>query len=139
MTVDGLIPMSASPGGAVLERARDDRMRVMLPVTGDLIIWVGHRRDTSLLYLEGDLDANGTAYFRTTLDEVRRGGEHVTVDSTGLQFIDVHGYRSLIGGLHAPDGAEEAELVVGTAVDRLQRLLALAGCGFDCEECNFSL
>jgi hypothetical protein len=139
MTVDRLTAVAAGPSGSVLERAPDDRMRVMLPVTGDLIIWVGHRRDTSLLYLEGDLDAAGTEYLRATIDEVRRAAEHITIDSTGLRFIDVRGYRALIGCLPSPNGSGEATLVVGSAIGRLQHLLALAGCGFDCEECNFSL
>ena len=91
------------------------------------------------MYLEGDLDAAGTEYLRATIAHPRqRCRTHH--DRLGRPAVHRRAWLSaLIGSLRSPDGTDEATLVGGTAIGRIQHLLALAGCGFDCEECNFSL
>jgi anti-anti-sigma factor len=82
------------------------------------------------LRLSGELDLASAPRFRRAVDWLRRRHDQaIILDTTGLTFIDLPGYRALNAALALPDGRRDPRVlyVVGAAVARLGTFLDQAG------------
>ncbi|HLM64909.1 MAG TPA: hypothetical protein VK306_11475 [Acidimicrobiales bacterium] len=80
------------------------------------------------LRLDGELDMATAPRLAEAVAWLRRGGRTVVVDTRGLVFVGVAGERALRAAVTGPDGGRDPQvlIVVGAAVGRLRRMLALA-------------
>jgi anti-anti-sigma factor len=76
--------------------------------------------------MDGELDRSTGDRLCVAVAMARRMARHtVVVDTAGLDFVDVSGYRSLVAACRDPLTGPHPTLVLvkGTAVRRLERLL----------------
>jgi anti-anti-sigma factor len=85
-----------------------------------------YRGGVMALRLTGDLDLVSTARFTKAMAWIRRRTERaIILDTSGLSFIDLTGYRALNAALALPDGRRDPRVlyVVGASVAKLGALL----------------
>jgi anti-anti-sigma factor len=85
-------------------------------------------RDGGLqLMLLGELDVAAIDHLASRLRELRKGGYRVTLDLSGLQFIDSSGIQEVIRALSDARSAGWQLEIDGPMTDQVQRTVDLAG------------
>lgn len=90
-----------------------------------------HPRDGAVdLELTGDLDLASAPRFAAAMAWLRRRFRQlIVVDTRGLDFVDLSGYRAFHHSIRADDGERDPRVVylTGKALNRLQRYLVGLG------------
>lgn len=103
------------------------------PHTEGLVLGLSRRRHAVELGLAGDLDLINVPRFLAAMGWLRRRTRQViVVDTRGLDFVDLAGYRAFEASLQDRSGARDPRIlyVVGDALARVQLgLRAVTGIG----------
>jgi hypothetical protein len=90
-----------------------------------------HPREGAVdLELIGDLDLASTPRFMAAMAWIRRRfRKTIVVDTRGLEFVDLHGYRAFHHSLRDADGTRDPRIVylTGHALDRIRHFLTALG------------
>lgn len=92
------------------------------PVDGGLVLDLHQRDHLVELQLAGDLDLASAGRLTAAMSWLRRRWRHtIVIDTTGLDFVDLAGYRAFKSSLYDADGGRDPRVVyvVGAALARL--------------------
>lgn len=103
---------------------------VVGPQPGGLRLCLSHREGAVDLELSGDLDLATAPRFASAMAWIRRRfRQMIVVDTRGLDFVDLSGYRAFHRSFRQADGERDPRIVylTGRALHRFQRYLVGLG------------
>ena len=118
-------PSPASPSKTEVKQDSSTALGTVQPVSAHLDLnW---NADDGVLALEGDLDPASAPSFRARVDEILDGGvTALTVDLSGVEFIDSSGLRELMRADQRLSGEGES-LVIRNPSSGVATLFELTG------------